>query len=475
MVDCAGCGERLAVDARFCSDCGLPTRSPNSTSIGHGIGAGGEAEVTVLRGSRADQSAEVTSGSRRFLGYSAALIAVALAWVLFRSPDPAVDDAAAQDDVADESAPADGIGERAAGDDDGSESGGESEGESEAIDRALADPFDERSTVASVELGRGEPVLEGSAIGYSLLAAADGELLQINLDNGEQQQFELAGRAIGVAGDELVLFDEREGFVAVPVDDVDGERRVVFGVPELQGGESRVSVDNLVSAAIREPNTLVAEFIREDIPIGDPTLVFEIEVVGGRFRATPADISDDVSSRLFSTWFGLVWVSGGGLFEAGNEGFRKLSDGFPLMMGLNYAIVNECARPDDCRQAWIERGTGREADRPLPAFENVFWMREIDSEARVLLTDGPEGIALFDVERDRWLGDPGTFGQVGEAATDRFGHVTMALSPDGQWLAVHADNGVVITDLETLTQYHLDPIEDLPDARLFFVENETVG
>jgi hypothetical protein len=385
-----------------------------------------------------------------------AIAVILIAWLIFRSPATVVDEADGDEPIGPDT-----LEEEANAESEDANVGGEGTASEPQI------RFDVIQRPSGDD--RDHPLAQSPTIGHRLVALTGDRLITINLDTGHLAVSEVQGTPVGVAGEEVVVFDDRQGFVAVSLDNPETERRVVFSVPEIEAEESRVSVASLYSAVIEEPRILIAEFGPSTIRSSELSFVFEINLDNGTFRANVVDATVAGPPWLGVSRLGLVWVPGGGVFEAVGGVYRKLSDGFPLLMGLNYVVVSECPEPGRCQQYWIEREQGRRVERALPDIGHVFWIREIDGQARILMIDGEQRRGYFDVDRNRWLPDPEVLGFEGEG--EFLGGGAEGLSSDGRWLALPVGRDVILYDLDTDARYRISLAEDVRDSRLFLVAN----
>ncbi len=489
MANCLGCGSEMS-GANFCGRCGMPARS-----AGSGDGEGGDTSISpqgiLLQGgddSVGEQGALTTDTPKLFWAGIAAVTVGALMWAMMQAPavDEALNDevAALEDEAFDEGSVAldPVVKERL-----------DEEGLAPAIDSRLdlgADaPAEESASTAGEAKNTvpgddaGDPV-SAPPVGYRILVDGEG-LIDIDLDNGAVVRRNGEVDLVGVSGTELIIYDATQGFAALPIADLDADRRELFSVPETIAGTTPVSAASLRSASVRSPDTLLIEFDRgtgNDAGVegmGDGVQLFEVEIGSGRFRASAIEGVGGLS-RFGATHHGLASVPGGGLFEASGNSYRKLSDGRPLLLGINYAIVQDCVQPGECSEFWIDRATGQRVVRPLPQRQRIDRLSEVDEMARLLRVDGLDAdgeseTSYFDVEGDRWLSAMPALSVHPELAA--LGGTAEALSRDGRWFAVPTGYGLLLYDVTSDVQYRMNLRQNLLDSRLLFVSNgrEPIG
>ncbi len=463
MSACVSCHAEIASDANFCARCGTPVGAVRADDGRDGL-------VTLIGTQPSVSESVARRGGRSRLPILAGLVAAAAVFVFLavRSPEPDGNLGVAQDDDVGANALIDNA----------------------LFDNALLDdsaPIDDAAEVddaaeATPQLNTAaEPARSRSATsideptGYRVIAANGDQLLDINLDSGEVAGYGLGYEIVGAVDDEIFVFDASIGFKAVPTNDLSDSGRVVFSIPEVQASETRVSTNSLHAAAFRPPSTLILGFDPSlNSPRDHQPLVFQLDVDTGRFRAF--ELEGSTEQLPFSrARNGLVWTAGGGLFDVSSGLYRKMSDGYPLLLGVRYVIVQVCERPSFCEYQWLQRtfaedpqpaATNPIPGRPLPDLDGVFWINEIDSEARMLVLLGNDGPHFYDVVRDRIL--PGTVSTSDDPAGSRF-HSSTALSDDGRWLARVVGRRLLVYDLDHDVDYILNPGPGIEGSSVVFV------
>lgn len=473
MAACASCGAASPEQARYCPACGLPVSSGSQQATFFLEPAG-----TPAPSVEPASSTKVASASRSVKPVAAAAGVVLLVGLIWSAATPsttgdrATNPAAAQTGADDSSDPPPRNPGPVAGPVETPETDGEAAadtpGEDTGRPAVVTDFFDgEFTSDVFANLSVVGPLLENEEVGYRLVASSRTQLFDINLDTGELTRHPMAVQLVGVLGEELIVFDPDRGFVAVPVNDLNAPGRLVFTVPEVTDGDRAVSVDNLLAATVRPPNTLLAEFLR---PAPAPaagrsgtdqaqeqarsygTQLYEVDIANGRFAATTIAV-DPRPGTPDRTRHGLAALDSGGLFEAAGNSYRKLADGQALLLGVNHAVVRQCPEPGSCRILWVDRETGQEIDRPLPvladgpqtvATDAITAITAMDAEARVVLVTGPDGSQYFDVDSGQLLTalDPLSLTVTNGPLGRTFG----ALSPDGRWMALPVGGSIVLYD-----------------------------
>ena len=466
MTACVSCQAELASGSNFCAHCGAPVKN----SVGD-VAADGD--FALIRSPASVSEAVVRRGSRARLPVLAGL-AVAIAGFVFlaaRSPQSSAGQADGEVVVPDAST---GFVEEAAaeaaaraGSQAGSQAGAGSDvGDVEGVPRlnTAAEPARSRSQSSVPE-----------TTGYRVIATNGQQLLDVNLDSGEVVGRESEYELVGVTDNELYVFDPSIGFKAIPTDDLDAWGRVVFSIPEVQADESRVSTSSLHSAAFRPPSTLILEFNQSlNSPRDHQPLLVHLDAETGRFQSFELESSANQMS-ISRTQNGLVWAAGAGLFDVSTGQYQKLSDGYPLLLGVNHVIVRECERPDACRYKWLQRSFGEDSTatdveplpaRPLPDLDGVSWINEIDSQARALILFGGRGPEIYDVGRGRILPRPHRVAD--DLGSGRF-HPPIAMSPDGRWLARVVGRRLAVYDLHNDIDHTVNPGPSIIGSGLVFV------
>ncbi len=465
MDACPACSAALPANARFCARCGLPTTDePQSIDLFLSPSAGNQdSGQPDTRRSTSPQSEESSGGShlRTVAVLATSLLAGLLIWGNHQQPKdvPIRPEAPQAGPVAGSSST--------------QQSGGVAIARSpdRNPDRNEATEFfdGEFTSDVFVDLSVVGPLLADENVGYRLVVSSDSQLFDIDLDTGEMTRHRIVVDPIGLLGDELIAFDPERGFVALPTDNLGGDGRTVFAVPEVAATDRAVGVANLLAAAVRPPQTLLAEFVRPEPGTGRvATQLFEIDVSTGRFAATSIAV-DPRPQTPHRTRNGLAALDGGGVFEAAGNSYRKIADGQALLLGVNYSVARDCPTPGDCRVFWVDRATGNEVERPLPTSGEIntatqrpdgagteralMAMEELDAGATVVAITGPEstGSGYYDVENGRRLTalDPLSL----EFGLGPLGRSVGALSPDGRWMALPVGGSIVLYDRRTELLY----------------------
>ncbi len=461
MEDCPGCTTVLPDDAAFCPTCGLPVvKQSDAVDLFLSPGKSSpRAEPDVEAATSTSLATRHRSVSSRGLIAAAAMAGLVLAVGAWTAQGQSTPEASAgtSSPSTDEMEPVGPTGQAIAPGNNEPNTASDTDNSPEATDF-----FDgEFSSDVFVNLSLVGPLLENEDVGYRLLASSDGQLFDIDLDTGELTRHPIDIDPVGLLGAELVAFDPERGFVALPVDNLATTGRMIFAVPEVEATDRAVSVRNLVGAAVREPNTLLVDFLRPDEGTGRlGTQLYEIDIGTGRFAATSLAV-DPRPQTPHRARYGLAALDGGGLFEAGGNSYRKLADGEALLLGVNYVVARSCPEPGACLTQWFERSSGQQVERALPTAAEIVGpsnrqgagtdrpllsIDEVDGDATVVIITGPgtSGSAYYDVENGRRLTalDPLSL----DFTPGPMGRPFAALSPDGRWMALPVGGSIVLFD-----------------------------
>ena len=432
MNSCVSCGFEYEVEARFCSRCGLPTRSNSSQADPLGdSSAFDEDGVMVLTAagpsgsrSRREEISVRRRGPRWQLGLVSVAVLALLSWSLARTPTEPVDDVAQQLFEAmptpDPDEPlidgVDTVEERADGqaltlNDDHTDSNGaqrQIDVSTRSVDQV--DGFDDLYLVATNRSG----------------------VTVVDMETGRTQEAEVEGNLIGHHEGDLILLQRDGHLVAV---DVAEPGRAPQLVVELDIGsevyETRMSDAGLV------------EIVFWDFGAGrgsPSTAIVEVDLASR--KATRASVDDN------TFWLdanGVAWVPGGGLFERIGDDYRFLNDGFPEVVGPRYVLVRSCQQPDTCERFWIEREYLNRIPRPLPP-EDIWNAQSVDDDSRLLLLESERGSRYYDVINEQYL--PRNIRPLEiSSGTQRLDSLH-TVSPDGRYL-------LVATPSDGIVFYHL--------------------
>ena len=354
---CPSCGNRRPADANYCPQCGLPY-----------LAADGVTETATTE-RPVDRSAKGTAWPTLLLVVAA--VVVGGWWLLNSRSEWAGQEATGAPEAAD--APSERL---------SPEPSDDSVGE---IDRPQPPPEEvELVDLAVADLGKRSNL--DPLAGHHLFATHSRGLLRIDTDTGDVVDFarsDLAGTVLGRFRDQLLLIDGQSRVVAVPATDPTAETTLLFDVGPHSLSEAAMIDDHRMAVLIW--------------PTFDPEgpapsrLLFDLEAGELLDASTSAwDTSD------------LTWIPGGGLFEFDDGRYRHVADGLSLVSTERYVLLRECEGPAECETRWIDRRTGAEVDRHVPAGE--FWNLEaLDPDPRVLFVNYDSRHRYFDTEHGWFL------------------------------------------------------------------------
>ncbi len=414
VANCPSCGSDLTGAARFCASCGAHVDG------GTAVGSDALLEIIDVSGGLGPANTNTTDGARFRWPWAAAAVAVIglLGWTLTRSSDDPgqVEQLLGQDRESVEDEPE----------------------ASTTTTRPRPSTSRRPTTTTAVEVP-GVAVVEGVAEGQPLLGepvglrlyVGGGSLDIIDLDTGSISELPFGESPIGVDGDWLLL---------------------------------RTDSGTLSARSLSQPDldaiTLSGDHWFPFVTIDDPGFAWVIRYADGGTTAEWSSIAlADGSVRstvtLQSSAFFLpspeiVGTSSGGVFELGDDNatYRRLADGTPLAFSDDYVLVQSCRSPTDCRNYWIDRASGEEADRFVPPSDGQWWSWSAPL-GPFLSTQGPNGPVLWDIDR-------GT--EITKVLYNERGEPVVGFSPDGRFAAyaTNANDRLVIYDAQSGTSHEIN-------------------
>lgn len=448
MGMCPACAAPTEPGDRFCSACGHALVEPvpggevsdDSCAVGSALH---EPELILVAPRTAAQPPPDRPGRRRprpwmGLAVAAAVLVVALAvWAIGRAggdqtrsaaPDPT--DAANPTGRTTAGSTLTGV---------GTEPGpSATDGPEPAVTAITTDTASGASPAGSGGPAGDGPVL-GRPTGWSLLIGStfdNDTITRLDLDTGRQSALTgvLGGPLAVVDGALIMLRSAGSGLILriLPLDQLaaDGiDIEVTDGLltsswPVAPGGEGRLWVYT---------------------SIGEVTAWQLIRLEDGRSLQEIPTVSMFESPPVTGAGPDVVGSRGGSVYRREGDGYRLVGPGAPLAANGGDVLTRNCSAPTVCPMQWLDLETGRPVDRPVPpADPGVYWGR-FESTGRFLIGGRPappdgrfaEELMIHDLESGRTVTTDSSLNGGGFAA-----------SPDGRLLAVQADDGLRLYDVD---------------------------
>lgn len=285
-----------------------------------------------------------------------------------------------------------------------------------------APPGPDQTTVPSRTTG-GSPDL-------ALFIGSATELLRIDLETGESTAFESVGWPVHAAEGWLVLIHPNGHSVrAVPLDDVDAAGQLLGSTAEAGGGFGPGPEPGQIWLPTPEGATMW-HFIDVDD--------------GGGARQ---DESPDLGVGMMSGSAVVTSSRAGGVFVVDQGEYRRVFNGEPVALSLDYLLARRCLSPTDCELQWLERGSWAEVDRAVPDTDlacggwlsaDGAWLAFLDLGEAVPSDLATGTVRVFNVETQDYVdilptSEPSAPPVVGQcnvnSAADRFGRHDGAPEP----------------------------------------------
>ncbi len=430
---CVGCGQTLAPDDRFCVRCGLAR-----SSVASGV-PGAEwtdAPVSTIGAPAGTEPSSpptlATTGARSVRGGALAALVVAvigwLTWQLFQPPTVALTAVAVPLTAVDARVP-DGWSQGPPG--------------KPLIDLDL-ESFVERQSLTPDGVPLPDPSESVIAeIDVELLTGLDGHwlivsnqthLVRLDLATGAAELHNPRGLVVGHYRGRLVTVNGAgRGIHSVSVADPEDDRVLLREGDRSEIAGLDLPGDGTLTVVLRRwpPDR------RRDVEKPE-SLIIDLNS-GETLRRIPLDVVQRTD---------VEFSPGYGSFEIGGDGeIRFLDDGFVEVAGNRLLLVRRCDDPATCRRYWLDRQSGRQIDRVIPANPGRYGIDRVF---------GPDDriVALHDHQSTkRWYFDSitGTYlvGPANASASSRFGLGAEVVSSDGRYLIAPAEDGAIVHDLET--------------------------
>ncbi len=432
---CPDCDGAVPPSARFCPKCGVSVVAPDLMLDPMGVTDSEASEQTNAGGDGDTQKADW-----RAIGSIAAVAIGLIVWLVLRTPVTTLDD------VAEALAFPDAV---------------------EAADSRVAGSSGDSSDFVPVRLDGvtdAQPIL-GDEVGLHLYVGRPSMIARIDLDTGEVTNFDIDGQPVTIWRDQLVLLSDQQ-ILTVPLNDPSGQARLVYDLPVnssadlsdlflLRGDRLVMTFQSFGRLQINETYTVV------DLESGEAQT----------WELPPSSVSR----------FGLVWVPGGGVFDAVDGEFTKVFDGLSISGGPTSGIGYSCQAPDDCSMQAFDRQTGELlADFIFPEVSQPWLFQQVPGSDRLVVvldhderTDTIVGQRLFDTIAGDYLPGPNLWRGVDAGYLDDPLRVAVW---DDRLVAASTESGTRIQDVTTGDAWELLPSVDNSGAfrrssRLFFVED----
>lgn len=323
---------------------------------------------------------------------------------------------------------------------------------------SLSDAEDEIVPQFTVEeIGDGGSLF-GEPIGFKLLASGSNRLLIIDPDEGtvaRQHSSTSPAQPLAVTGEWLLVGTGTEvGRVPISALEVEPVRTS----PEMEVPGQQFSLtqptgdDGTIWVQQFDGLSGFPMFVRIDVESGAELDRIDLDGVPTRINTFNPPVGD--LPMLFG-------VPAGGTYEFVDGRFRRTTDAQLLTADIDHVLVSACDEQLNCPARWLDRTTWEPVERQVP--EGPFDLAEvIDGTDWLMLTSfSSGGSKLYNTAsgasidlRDRFFG------------ADR--RETMAISPDGRWMATRVGMLIEMTDLETGEEQMIAGVPT--DGRIIFTD-----
>jgi hypothetical protein len=300
------------------------------------------------------------------------------------------------------------------------------------------------------------PIL-GEELGYDLIIGTNGRPAVLNLDSGEIR-YAQGGRTVplAVSGDWLIVQGSDRPHV-LPLDDLGADLADLPFSPEVwvESVDDRQRHDGRARFALSEssglPRLALVDLARNEII--EETAYYPDSV----HYLTQTQVSLTDGSRLISP------ISGGVYEERGND-FLLVADGRLIVADEHRALVETCDDRLRCSMHWLDRETWQPADLAVPADPFDLAILANGTDWLVTISHGPgpgPNHNLLNIVTGQQVEIP-----IGLSAFNNLDH-SLAISPDGRWLALASTGEVKLLDLESGEEIVVDGLRDVAGPVLF--------